>query len=104
MERTDVRCYQIKFHNQLFLDKPFHQTQSQKHEKGQAAKQADHLLLNRLTHREQNRTSLANRVRVVAGILVALVLTVVCLHDLVEFRAAHGGALWPPKQLFGVFA
>ena len=21
-----------------------------------------------------------------------------------EFRAAHGGALWPAKQLFGVFA
>jgi hypothetical protein len=27
---------------QLFLDKPFHQTQSQKHEKGQAAKHVVH--------------------------------------------------------------
>jgi hypothetical protein len=29
-----------RFPAPLFLDKPFHQTQSQKHEKGQAAKQA----------------------------------------------------------------
>src|ERR1039458_4730984 len=33
MERTDVHCCRIKFHDQLFLDKLFHQTQSQKHEK-----------------------------------------------------------------------
>jgi hypothetical protein len=29
-----------RFSAQLFLDKPFHRTQSQKNEKGQAAKQA----------------------------------------------------------------
>jgi hypothetical protein len=53
---------------------------------------------------EQNRASFPSRVRVVVGIFVALVIAAVCLHDLVEFRAAHNGALWPPKQLFGVFA
>ena len=42
MERTDVHCCRIKFHDQLFLDKLFDQMQSQKHEKGQAAKQAVH--------------------------------------------------------------
>ena len=40
----------------------------------------------------------------IAGILIALIIMAVCLHDLFEFRAAHSGALWPTKQLFGVFA
>ena len=48
MERTNVRCYRIKFHDQLFLDKPFHQSQSQKHENGWAAKQAVHYTVRRL--------------------------------------------------------